>query len=171
MRPLDDFFTENRSVFEKIKALGFNTVSFYVHWGLVEYAKDDFNFDGWLSLEPFIDAAKETGMYLIARPGPYINAETTGGGTPGWGTRVPGAWRTFNKTYIDAMEGYVRKISRILAPAQITNGGPVILVQPENEYSYCFNIPNCTVPWPQPQYMQVLQDMMREEGITVPTIT
>lgn len=39
-------------VFEKIKALGFNTVSFYVHWGLVEYAKDDFKFDGWLSLEP-----------------------------------------------------------------------------------------------------------------------
>lgn len=158
-------------VFEKIKAPGFNTVSFYAHWGLVEYAKDDFNFDGWLSLEPFIDAAKETGMYLIARPGPYINAETTGGGIPGWGTRVPGAWRTFNKTYIDAMEGYVRTISRILAPAQITNGGPVILVQPENEYSYCFNIPNCTVPWPQPQYMQVLQDMMREEGIVVPTIT
>jgi hypothetical protein len=100
-------------------------------------------------------------MYLIARPGPYINAETTGGGTPGWGIRIPGAWRTFNKTYINAMEGYVRTISRILAPAQITNGGPVTLVQPENEYSYCLNIPNCTMPWPQQQYMQVLQDMMR----------
>ena len=75
--------------------------------------------------------------------------------------------RTFNKTNIDAMEGYVRTISRILAPAQITNGGPVILVQPENEYSYCINILNCTPPWPQPQYMQVLQDMMRDEGNAV----
>ncbi|KAL3417481.1 glycosyl hydrolase family 35 [Phlyctema vagabunda] len=158
-------------VLEKIKALGFNTVSFYVHWGLVEYAKDDFNFEGWLSLQPLFEAATKTGMYLIARPGPYINAETTGGGTPGWGTRVPGAWRTSNQTYIDAMEGYVRKVSQILAPAQITNGGPLILVQPENEYSYCFETPNCPVPWPQPAYMDILQGFMHDEGIVVPTIT
>ena len=158
-------------VFEKIKALGFNTISFYVHWGLVEYAKDDFNFDGIFDLEPFFEAAKKAGLYLIARPGPYINAETTGGGTPGWGTRVPGAWRTGNATYLSAMEAYVRRISRILAPAQITKGGPLILVQPENEYSYCFNTPNCPIPWPQPEYMQRLQDLMHEEGIMVPTIT
>ena len=60
-----------------------------------------------------------------------------------------------------------RTISRILAPAQITNGGPVILVQPENEYSYYINILNCTPPWAQPQHMQVLQDMMREGGNAV----
>jgi len=158
-------------VFEKVKALRFNTVSFYAHWCLVEYAKDDFNFNGWLGLKPFINTAKKTGIYLIAGPCPYINTETTEGRTPGFGNRVPGAWRTYNKTYIDAMEGYVRRVCRILAPAQITNGGRLISVQPENEYSYCFNIPNCMVPWPQPQYMQVLQDMIREEGIVVPTIT
>ncbi|OCL07722.1 glycoside hydrolase family 35 protein, partial [Glonium stellatum] len=112
-------------IFEKIKALGFNTISFYVHWGLVEYAKDDPNFDGWLSLEPFFEAATRTGMYLIARPGPYINAETTGGGTPGWGTRVPGPWRIYDQSYINSIEHYVRNISRILAAAQITNGGPL----------------------------------------------
>lgn len=158
-------------ILQKIKALGFNTVSFYVHWGIVEYAKDDISFDGWRSLQPLFDAATEVGMYLIARPGPYINSETTGGGTPGWGTRVPGAWRTYNATYLSAMENYVRTVSRILASAQITRGGPLILVQPENEYSYCFNTPNCSVPWPQPQYMDVLQTMMREEGLIVPTIT
>ncbi|KAH8676554.1 putative beta-galactosidase A [Tricladium varicosporioides] len=158
-------------VFEKIKALGFTAVSFYVHWGLVEYAKDDINFSGFLSLEPFFEAARKTGLYLIARPGPYINAETTGGGTPGWGTRVPGAWRTTNQTYFDAMENYVRSVSRILAKEQITNGGVLVLVQPENEYSYCFESPNCHVPWPQPAYMELLQNMMREEGIVVPTIT
>ena len=158
-------------VFEKVKALGYNTVSFYVHWQLVEYAKGDFNFEGFLDLQPFFDAAKQVGLYLIARPGPYINAETTAGGLPGWGVRVPGTWRTANQSYLEAMEPYVRQISRILAGAQITNGGPLILVQPENEYSYCLNIPNCTIPWPQPFYMQRLQDLMHEEGITVPTIT
>jgi len=142
-----------------------------VHWGLVEYAKDDFNWDNWRDLKPFFEAAKKTGIYLIARPGPYINAETTGGGTPGWGSRVSGAWRTSNSTYLAAMENYMRQVSRILAKAQITNGGPLILVQPENEFSYCYNSPNCSIPWPQPQYMQRLQDVMRQEGIIVPTVT
>ncbi|KAF2461720.1 glycoside hydrolase superfamily [Lineolata rhizophorae] len=158
-------------VFEKVRALGFNTVSFYVHWGIVEYKRGDIDFEGWRSLQPFIDAAKRTGLHLIARPGPYINAETTGGGTPGWGARVPGAWRTSNATYVDAMEGYVRRVSQILAEAQITRGGPIIMVQPENEYSYCFETPDCPVPWPQPLYMNTLQDLMREEGIVVPTIS
>jgi beta-galactosidase GanA len=65
-------------VLEKIKALGFNTVSFYVHWGLVEHKRGSFDFNGHRSYKPFFDAAKKAGVYLIARPGPYINAEVTG---------------------------------------------------------------------------------------------
>ena len=128
-------------------------------------------FEGFLDLQPLFDAAKKAGLYLIARPGPYINAETTAGRLPGWGVRVPGAWRTANETYLEAMEPYVRHVSQMFAGAQVTNGGPLILAQPENEYSYCLNIPNCSIPFPQPQYMQRLQDLMHEEGITAPTIT
>lgn len=154
-------------VFEKIKALGFNAVSFYVHWGLVEYKKGDFNFDGIRSYTPFFEAARKAGIYLIARPGPYINAETTGGGFPGWGIRVEGAWRSENATYLAAMEDYVRVISEIIAPEQITNGGPVILLQPENEFS----VGSPWIPWPQSKYMQVLQDWFRDSGIVVPMIS
>lgn len=154
-------------LFEKIKALGFNAVSFYVHWGLVEYKKGDFNFDGIRSYTPFFEAARKSGIYLIARPGPYINAETSGGGFPGWGTRVEGAWRSENATYLEAMKEYVRVIGEIIAPEQITEGGPVILFQPENEFS----VGTPWIPWPQARYMEVLQDWYRDAGIVVPMIS
>ncbi len=67
-------------VLQKVKALGLNTVSFYVHWGLLEGKPGDYSASGPLALEPFFDAAMEAGIYLIARPGPYINAEASGGG-------------------------------------------------------------------------------------------
>jgi beta-galactosidase GanA len=89
-------------IFQKIKAIGFNTVSFYVDWALVEGKQGDFSAEGVFDLEPFFEAAKEAGIYLIAvrcldtcsawsyvtdrvqRPGPYINAESSGGGTSRW---------------------------------------------------------------------------------------
>ena len=60
---------------------------------------------------------------------PYINAETTAGGFPGWGTYTPGLWRTSNQTYVDAYTGYIQAVGSKIAANQITNGGPVILVQ------------------------------------------
>jgi hypothetical protein len=89
-----------------------------------------------------------------------------GGGFPGWGTRVEGAWRSANETYLDAIKDFVYKIGEIIAEEQITKGGPVILLQPENEFSAASGI-----PWPQPEYMQILQDWYRDAGIVVPMIS
>lgn len=75
--PVPDLWLD---LFQKVKSLGFNTVSFYVHWASVEGEPGVYRADGIFAYEPFFDAAKEAGIYLIARPGPYINAETTGGG-------------------------------------------------------------------------------------------
>ncbi|KIJ67770.1 glycoside hydrolase family 35 protein [Hydnomerulius pinastri MD-312] len=122
-------------LFQKIKSMGFNTVSFYIFWGIVEPKRGEISFEGFRDLQPWFDAAKKAGIYLMARPGPYINAETTAGGFPGWGTYTPGLWRTSNTTYFDAWQNYVSTIGEILAENQITNGGPVILVQSENEYT------------------------------------
>jgi len=63
--------------------LGFNVVSFYVHWALLEGEPGVYREDGIFAFEPFFEAAKKVGIYLIARPGPYINAESSGGGFPG----------------------------------------------------------------------------------------
>jgi beta-galactosidase GanA len=53
-------------IFQKIKAMGFNCVSFYVHWALLEGKQGDFSAEGVFAFEPFFQAATEAGIYLIA---------------------------------------------------------------------------------------------------------
>lgn len=108
----------------------------YWDWALLEGKQGDFSAEGVFALEPFFDAAKKAGIYVLARPGPYINAEVSGGGFPGWLQRNPGLLRTRDPRYLEATDNYVQSMSKIIAKAQITNGGPVILLQPENEYSH-----------------------------------
>ena len=94
-------------VFQKIKALGFNMVSFYVDWALLEGKQGDFRADGVFDLEPFFDAAKTAGIYLLARPGPYINAEASGGGFPGWLQTIPGILRSNDTSFLESTDKYV----------------------------------------------------------------
>ncbi|KAJ7590547.1 glycoside hydrolase family 35 protein [Mycena floridula] len=153
-------------VFQKVKSMGFNAVSFYVFWGILEPKQGTVSFQGFRDLQPFFDAAMKAGLYLIARPGPYINAETSGGGFPGWGTRTPGLWRTDNATYVEAYQAYIKAVGNVIAKNQITNGGPVILVQAENEYS----------GWQEGfsedfAYENRLMADLRAAGITVPITT
>ncbi|KAL4904335.1 putative beta-galactosidase A [Aspergillus multicolor] len=155
-------------VLQKIKALGFNTVSFYVDWALLEGKQGNFSADGIFALDAFFQAATESGLYLIARPGPYINAEAYGGGFPGWLQRMRGDPRVNGPDYTPAIKSYLSNIGPILAKAQITNGGPIILVQPENEYSLVDLNTDKTL---DPSYMQTVEDALREVGIVVPLIS
>lgn len=127
--------------------MGFNTVSFYVFWGLLEPKQGDISFEGFRDLQPFFDAALKAGIYLIARPGPYINAEVTAGGFPGWSVYSPGVWRTSDATYYDAWHSYMAAVGKQIGANEITKGsflfygwhikthcvqltgGPIILVQ------------------------------------------
>lgn len=93
-------------VFQKIKALGFNCVSFYVDWALLEGKPGEYRAKGIFALEPFFKAATQAGIYLLARPGPYINAEVSGGGFPGWLQRVNGTLRTSDRAYLEATDKY-----------------------------------------------------------------
>ncbi|KAF4445819.1 putative beta-galactosidase [Fusarium austroafricanum] len=152
-------------LFQKVKAMGFNMVSFYVDWALLEGKPGEFRSEGALDLQPFIDAAKEAGVYLLARPGPYINAEVSGGGFPGWLQRVKGFLRTNATDYLEATDNYVKHVAGIVAKAQITNGGPVILYQPENEYSTAQG-----TPFPNHDYLKYVNDQVRKAGVVVPLI-
>ena len=91
-------------IFQKIKALGYNGVSFYVDWALLEGTPGVYREEGVFDLQPFFDAAKEAGIYLLARPGPYINAEVSGGGFPGWLQRVEGMLRTRAEDYLNSTD-------------------------------------------------------------------
>ncbi|KAJ7067978.1 glycoside hydrolase family 35 protein [Mycena amicta] len=153
-------------VFQKIKSLGFSAISTYFFWALHEPKRGaGISFDGFRDLQPFFDAAKEAGLYVIARPGPYVNAETTGGGFPGWGTHTGGLWRTSNASYVEAYSEYMSAIGKLIAANQITNSppGPVILVQVENEYS------GFQPPFTEDfDYEGDLRSIMRSTGVVVP---
>ncbi|PIA88990.1 putative beta-galactosidase A [Cercospora beticola] len=155
-------------VFQKIRALGYNGVSVYWDWALLEGKQGDFSAEGVFALEPFFAAAQQAGIYVLARPGPYINAEVAGGGFPGWLARSPAKLRTRDPRFLEATDNYVASMSRIISRAQITNGGPVILLQPENEYSQAVED---TPEFPDSVYWQYIEDQYRKNGIVVPMIS
>ena len=165
-------------VFQKIKAMGFNTASFYVDWGLVEGTPGIVRLDGIFSLGTFFEAASTAGIYLVARPGPYINAETAAGGFPGWTLKINCTLRSTCPEYLDSTEKYMATVGKAVAAAQITNGGPVILVQPENEYSSWPDLTsgleryqNHTFPSEMNmRYMAFVEQQLRDQGIAVPLI-
>lgn len=154
-----------RDILQKIKALGFTGVSFYVDWRLLESNPGEFSADGVFAWEPLFEAASEVGLYLLARPGPYINAEVAGGGFPGWLQREQEMLRT-NGSFVDATKNYVGKIGKIIADAQITNGGPVVAFQAENEYTFGAS----WVQWPDVEYIDNVNKLFRDAGIVVPFI-
>ncbi|KAI3336761.1 glycoside hydrolase family 35 protein [Xylariaceae sp. AK1471] len=154
-------------IFQKIKALGYTGVSFYVDWALLEGNPGHFTAEGVFALEPFFEAASEAGIYLFARPGPYINAEVSGGGFPGWLQRNPATLRTNETAFLEATENYVSHIGKIVAAAQITNGGPVVLLQPENEY---VTFGTDWVKWPDTKYIEYVNQQYRKAGIVVPLV-
>ncbi|KAI9045309.1 glycoside hydrolase family 35 protein [Aspergillus affinis] len=160
-------------VFQKIRALGYSGVSFYLMWGLLEGAPGRFRSDGVFDLQVFFDAASQAGIYLIARPGPYINAEVSGGGLPGWLQRLRAGVRSVAPDYLNATSNYIANTGKIISRAQVTNGGPVILFQPENEYTMCSGftsieeISACL----DKNYMFAVEKQYREAGIVVPFIS
>ncbi|TDL23439.1 glycoside hydrolase family 35 protein [Rickenella mellea] len=152
-------------IFQKLKANGYNTVSFYVHWGThfptptTNGGQGDFTPGTYRDIQNFITQAKNAGIWLIARPGPYINGEASGGGFPGWVGNVAGTLRSTNTAYTAAWTPYMTAISKLISQNQVTNGGPIILVQAENEFS-----PGST----HSPYMQAIEDLYRQEGIVIP---
>jgi beta-galactosidase GanA len=147
-----------RDQLEKLKAAGFNSVSLYFSWAYHSPAPGVFDFSGVRDLDRLLDIAEEVGLYVIARPGPYINAELDSGGFPAWLTTQAGRARTNADDYQAAWEEWFTAVNRIIARHQFTDGrGSVILYQIENEYDG-----NDAV------YMEELKAAAQRDGITVP---
>jgi beta-galactosidase GanA len=150
-----------RDVFEKMKAGGFNTVCCYFDWGYHSPKAGLYDFNGIRDLDKFLTLAAQAGLYVIVRPGPYINAETDSGGFPGWLTTIKGRARSTDADYLAGAYEWLGQADPIIARHQLTNGtGSVIACQVENEF-----YDNSSVGQ---QYMQDLENKMRSDGITVP---
>ncbi|KAI1125308.1 glycoside hydrolase superfamily [Nemania abortiva] len=160
-----------RDLLEKVKAAGFNAFSIYNHWGYHNPLPGVLDFEsGAHDFTEIMSLAKELGLYMIIRPGPYINAEANAGGFPLWVTTgAYGGLRNNDARYTAAWTPYMAEISKIIAPHLITNGGNVILFQVENELgSQWLNTAKKTPNVPVQEYMALLEQAARDNGINVP---
>ena len=150
-----------RDVLEKMKADGFNAVSFYFDWAYHSPKPGVYDFTGVRDMDRLLTIADQVGLYVIARPGPYINAEVDGGGFPGWLTTQAGRARTDAPDYLAATDEWQSAIDAVIARHQVTDGtGSVILYQIENELA--------ATGTTQRNYLQHLYDKARADGISVP---
>ncbi len=150
-------------IFEKLRAMGCNCVETYCAWNMHEPKPGTFDFTGRLDIVRFIKEAEKAGLMVIVRPGPYICAEWEFGGLPWWIQREEGLEiRCRNEVYIRYFDRYLDELLGRVRPLLCTNGGPVILLQCENEYGYYGD---------DREYLSYLRDGYRRRGIDVPLFT
>ena len=147
----------------KARAMGLNTICTYIFWNLHEPQPGRFDFSGNLDVAQYVRTAQEVGVNVIIRPGPYVCSEWDFGGLPSWllaerGIKV----RCADRNYMQAVGRYIGKLGKELAGLQITNGGPIIMVQLENEYGSYGN---------DKEYLRELKSMLRKAGFDVPLYT
>lgn len=148
---------------EKLKALGCNTVETYIPWNMHEPKKGEYHFEGILDVEKFIKLAEDLGLYVIIRPSPYICAEWEFGGLPAWLLAEEGMKLRVNYgPFLKHVEDYYKVLLPKITPWQVTNGGPVILMQVENEYGYYAN---------DTTYLEAMRKLMTDMGVNVPLVT
>jgi beta-galactosidase len=119
------------------RAMGLNTVCAYLFWNMHEPRPGEFNWTGQADVAEFCRLAQKEGLWVILRPGPYACAEWEMGGFPWWLLKEPDIkLRTRDPRYMAAVRRYLTEVGRVLAPLQITRGGPILMVQVENEYGF-----------------------------------
>ncbi|CAE7133094.1 unnamed protein product, partial [Rhizoctonia solani] len=159
-----------RDILEKMKAGGYNAVSIYLHWGLTEGKRGTLNFEGHRSVTKFLDVAKDVGILVIVRPGPYINAETAGGGLPAWTGNLADTARSNGTEFTAAWTPWITQVSKYVAPYQYP-AGPVIAMQAENEFLSDAVEPDLPYTYGHTDYMRQVIATMRKNGITKVPIT
>ena len=144
------------------KALGMNTVCLYVFWNIHEQREGEYDFNGQNDIAEFCRLAQKNGMYVIVRPGPYVCAEWEMGGLPWWLLKKKDIrLREQDPYFMERVEKFMAKVGEQLAPLTIQNGGPIIMVQVENEYgSYGEDKP----------YVAAIRDIVRKSGFDKVTL-
>lgn len=117
------------------KALGMNTICMYVFWNIHEQRQDHFDFTGQNDIAAFVRLCQKNGMYVIVRPGPYVCAEWEMGGLPWWLLKKKDIrLRERDPFFMERVKVFEKQVAGQLASLSNANGGPIIMVQVENEY-------------------------------------
>ena len=117
------------------KALGMNAVCIYIFWNIHEQREGQFDFTGNNDVAEFCRLAQKNGLYVIVRPGPYVCAEWEMGGLPWWLLKKKDIrLRERDPYFMERVKIFEQKVGEQLKPLTIQNGGPIIMIQVENEY-------------------------------------
>ncbi|HEY4414646.1 MAG TPA: beta-galactosidase [Verrucomicrobiae bacterium] len=144
-------------------AMGLNTVSIYAFWNQFEPREGEFNFTGDADIAEFVRLAQKEGLWVVLRPGPYVCAEWEFGGFPWWLLKEHDLQvRSQDPRFLAAAGTYLKKLGEQLVPLQVTHGGPILMMQVENEYG-SFGSDHV--------YMQKIMDLERAAGFDVPFFT
>jgi beta-galactosidase len=152
-----------RDRLKKARSLGLNAICTYVFWNLHEPKPGQFDFSGNLDLAEYVRTAHSEGLLVLLRPGPYICSEWEFGGFPAWllasqDMKV----RSADPKFLAAAERYMKRVGREVAGLQSTRGGPIAMVQVENEYG-SFGADH--------EYMAAIRKMIVDAGFEVPLYT
>lgn len=146
------------------KAMGVNTIAMYVFWNYHEPREGVFDFTtGNRDIAQFVRIAQEEGLWVLLRPGPYVCAEWDFGGIPSYlladsELKI----RSLNPHYMQAAERYIAALAPIVRPLLVANGGPILMVQIENEYGSYGN---------DRAYLDRLREIWTRNGVDGPFYT
>lgn len=158
---------------QMMKAMGLNTVATYVFWNYQETAPGVWDFNtGNRNIAKFIRTAQEVGLFVILRPGPYACAEWEFGGYPWWLERDTNLIiRTYNQPFLDSCKTYINKLAEQVKDLQVTNSGPIIMVQAENEFgSYVAQRKDISIEQ-HTKYKLAIKKLLDNAGFDVPMYT
>jgi glycosyl hydrolase family 35/beta-galactosidase-like protein len=153
-----------RDRLEKLQRAGLNTIETYVFWNYHEPREGQADLT---EFEDFVKLVKEMGFWMVARPGPYACAEWDSGGFPRWVVAQRFPLRSDDPRSIETSRHWYGLVLPVIQRHQITTGGPIIMVQLENEYDYC---PHLSEPV-RLAYVKALAETAWAAGINVPLIT
>ena len=148
----------------KFKRAGFNALETYVFWNYHEPVEGHVDLS---EVESFIQAVKESGLWMIARIGPYVCAEWDVGGFPDWVIAKQFPLRSDNPESVSTSRHWYDLILPVIQKNQITTGGPIILLQIENEYNFWQGVSDAN----KRAYVTALAQMAWNGGINIPLIT
>ena len=156
---------------DAIKEAGIDLVSIFICWDFHEPTMHDFDFTGRTNasrdLAGFLAMCAEKDLLVLVRPGPIIDAE--------WETRGPArdvmTLDRLHPRFLERTREYVNAVCSVLAPAQVTAGGPVALLGVDNEILYPYNTPESQfgvdgdvyIPYDGPYYDAQLREWLAGE--------